>query len=388
MSKMTWSQGLTFGAGYDTVNGTAMQVGVKGEKAVPEAGGQEGDTALLLIPATEDFETALGINANVEGMAGLFGGSAKFDFKQRSKVSNQATFCMLRVFALNAYQQLLHPAFTDEAIDLMIKQGKERFRQRFGDQFVSGLYTGVEFYGSIRIESESIEKQLDIASDIQASYGLVASGKAGIDINEKYKGTKFEKSILTYQKGGQVNVCDTLEELFVLAQDALNRGRAGEAYPFGVELTPYSQLAMPDDKASYVDVQFARSVVKRLAAHMQALQSMGNDIDFVLRNQGWFEGVKVAELNTANAAISGEINTVKEKAEIAALYVDKAQDYAPNYPVFEMPVRKAGAPLPPQGQQPAIPNFEPPKPGGRFPDVIKPWDAPVDMKPPRRPIGG
>lgn len=386
MVQVPWKANLKPGAGYDTLKGDARQEGVTGQMAPPAQAGEAGDFNLLLVKSTEEFDNALDINVEVGGTAGLFGGSAKFDLKKRSKVSNSATFCVLRVVSHHAYQQLERPMLTEEAKHLLRTKQTVRFRERFGDRFVSGMVSGVEFFGVVRIEASSEQRQLDVASRIQANYALVASGKAGVDVKEVSSSSEQRIEIFTYQRGGQVSVCQSVEDLFKLAQKALDDGRKGLGYPFAVELDDYKELNLPDDAASPIDIAFARATLRKLAAHAEALDRMANDIDFVLRNPAWFDGVDTAKLNAANKAIAAELNTLRDRAETCATDADKCEAYAPTYPEFVMPNRKAGAPAdpPPAPAAPPIPKGQ----GAIDPRFIKnillnPQDA-MEMKTPKR----
>src|SRR5262249_6461807 len=140
--------------------------------------GQSGDSNFLLVQSSDDYDQALDINAEAGGGFGLFAAHGKFSFKQRCKVSSQATFCVIRVRATHPYQQLVDPKLSTDAWELLANRNEKRFRERFGDLFISGQFTGVEFYGVARIEAKTVERQLDIAASIQASYGLVVGGQA------------------------------------------------------------------------------------------------------------------------------------------------------------------------------------------------------------------
>jgi|GEM_PF-4903158 len=345
MTSAMWMPGLDYGAGHDSVRGEARQTAVQGTLAPPvAAAGQQGDSNLLIVQSATDFDQIIGIDAEI-GTAGLFSGNAKFSFKQRSKVSSQATFCILRVFATNAFVQLQHPQLTPEAVELLKAKNTTRFRERFGDQFVSGLFSGCEFYGSVRIESRDVSTQTQIATSLQASYAGFAHGDASVHVDTNQSSSEHRIEVMTYQKGGEVNICVDVATLFAQAKDALDKSRTGQAYPFAVEMTPYRELALPDDSVSLIDVEFARRALAHLASHQQALERISNDIDFVLRNQAWFANVKVPELNDANAAIASELTTIRDKADACSRDVANCTEYAPKYPAFVMPERVPGAPM-------------------------------------------
>lgn len=347
MGIIDWAPGLDFGKGYDNLRGEAKQQAVLGTGAAPvNAAGQTGGSNMILTQTSEDFDQAIGIDVDASAQVGLFGGGAKFGFKQRCKVSSQATFCIVSVLARNAYEQIPNPALSPEAWELLENRNTKRFRERFGDLFVSGRFVGVEFYGVVRIEASDVQKQLDIATKVQASYGFFAKGEVNVNFSESMQSSSQRIEIHTYQTGGSVQFCNSLQDMFALAQAALDEGRNGRGYPFAVMVDRYDELKLPNDNASLVEIEAARRALKRLAEHTKALTKMQNDINFVLRNQAWFESPDVARLNAASQQITREINTIVDQADLCSRDFDQCRDYAPTYPEFAMPPRKAGPPRP------------------------------------------
>jgi hypothetical protein len=270
----------------------------------------------------------------------MFGGSAKLNFRKMCKASTQATLCVLRVSATNAYEQIPDPKLTEEAWNLLSAGDTKRFRQRFGDAFVSGRYVGVEFYGVIRVEARSAERQREIASEIQAKYGTFVDGGGKVKIDQRTKSSEHRIEIFTFQRGGSIQVCQTLDELTALARHALDEGRSGRGYPHAVMLDPYEELKLPHDGASPIQVEAARRAIGRLLAHRDALERLQNEIDFVLRNEEWFVEPDRGALNKASRAISSEIDAVVERADVCSRDFERCTDYHPNYPDLVLPQRK------------------------------------------------
>lgn len=355
MSQINWQPNLRLGAGYDEVRGEAKQVGVTGVASSPsDAAGQQGDFNALIVQSSEEFDDATNISAEASGGYGLFSASAKMDFKRRSKVSSQATFCVLRVFAQNAYQQLTEPVLTDDAMELLRNQNAQRFRERFGDKWVSGQFSGVEFYGSVRIEASKRETQQEIAAQVQAHYAG-AGGSVSLDNKVSMSSSEQRIEITTFQKGGSVNICSSFADLSRLAQQALDEGRAGRGYPFSVEVDSYDELKLPMDGASFVDAQIARRLMERYARLLRDFLQDQQDIDFVVRNKAWFEDFSEAELREKGRLIAAEINTIRDRADICSRDFKQCQDYSPAAIDLRLPARKAGAPaIAPEPAQPPI----------------------------------
>lgn len=342
MPTTAWLPNLVPGAGFDSLLGEAKQVGVTGQLELQTgAGGQDGDTSFRILQTSDEFDSELGISAEVQVGLGAFGGSAKFGFKERNKVSAQATFCVIRVYALNAYQRYAGPKLSDEAWKLLENNNKDRFRERFGDYYVSGQRTGVEFYGVIRIEAESVEEQKNIATAIQGSYGAAVRGQGSVSYNENMRSSRHEIEASTFQKGGRVALAVTLDELIAQARSALEQSRTGEGFPFAMELDHYGELALPNDDAHPLDVAAARENVASMATHSQELKRMRNEIDFVLRHQGWFIRPDARTLNDTVSNINKELDELHKRAKICATKFAECTFYSPNYPEVILPERRA-----------------------------------------------
>lgn len=344
MGNVSWSEGLRVGAGYDLVRGEAKQEAVTGElQQTQDAAGQSGDMTFIQTQTSEEVDTALEVDAEVKVGVGPFGGSAKMSFREKCKVSNEATFCVLTVNAYNAYQQLVRPKLSEEAMTLLATGKKERFRERFGDNFVSGQYVGVEFYGVVRIEASSRERQTEIAGKVSASYGLAASGSVSTSFGESMASKNHKIEVYTFQKGGSVKLCRSIEELIDNARSVLEESRGGRGYPFEVSLDPYTELELPNDGASFIQTEMAERAVREHTRHIKELTKIASDIDFVRRNPAWFDNVNMTQLNEAAKHISNEINILSDKADICSRDFARCEAYSPAYPDYVRPTRKVGA---------------------------------------------
>ena len=344
MDIVDWAPGLRVGAGYDVVRGDEKQEAVVGQLEKPlNASGQQGDSSFLLATSSDEVDTALDVNASIKVGAGPFGGSAKMDFHKRCKVSNEATFCVISVHATNAYEQLVRPKLSPEAEALLAAGKKDRFRERFGDSFVSGQYTGIEFYGVVRIEASTKSKKSELAAKVQASYGLMASGKVSTTFNESMSSSSHRIEVQTFQTGGEIRVCSDISEMMGAASAALQAGREGRGYPFKVKLDPFTELQLPNDDASLIDTEMAAKSVKMAMSYISALGKMLNDIDYVRQHQGWYDSPDMNHLNQCASQISGEINRLWESADNCSKHFDQCTIAVPSFPEFVMPKPKEDA---------------------------------------------
>jgi hypothetical protein len=344
MTANAWRDGFFLGGGYDSVRGDPKQSAVVGVPAPPPlAEGQKGDTAFLRISTTAEFDQALSVGAELDVGFGLFGGGASFDYKTRCKVSSQATFVMVRIVAINPFTRLADPKLHPDAWELLKNNQHTRFLQRFGDRWVCGQTTGVQFFATARIEAMKAERQLELAAAIEASYGFFNKGEASVNFTEKMSSTEHKIEIVVQQLGGKVSFCGTVQEMFNNAKAALEDGRNGRAFPLSADTAPFTELEMPNDNVSGITSDFARRTVQTLSRSLQTLESQANDIQFVFAHKEWFEDFDNAALNKASRALANEINKIKNAADTCATDFGQCKLMVPEYPDFTLPLRKAEA---------------------------------------------
>ena len=220
----------------------------------------------------------------------------------------------------------------------------DRFRQRFGDRFISGWATGGEFFGSVRIESESTEKQTDIALQVKASFGRLFDASGGFDKSAAEKISKESLEIFVMQTGGSIAPVFNLQDLYDTAVKAAKDIEKGRGVPFSVILESYDELKLPGDNISFVQQQHAKEVMRKLGEHYNKLLEFQNDIDFVLRNQNFFEKPDGRKLNDANQKITDDLNTIAESADRCVRDFSQCQHFTPRIPEINLPPRKQPKP--------------------------------------------
>ena len=244
MSLSFWRNSPTLGAGLDLIASETRQPAVTGTVNNPMSEDiQQGEFKFLRIESPEAFDHALTIGTGTAGQSTLLPSETKLEFKRHFRYSSQATFCVLRMLGINACQTLQAPAFTRDARGLLKNSGKKAFRKQFGDGFLSGQLTGIEFFGVIRIEANTIEKQLELASQLQASCEIDRA-VASTAFKERLCSAEHRISMAAYQRGGLVSVCDSPGDLTAMASEAMDDWRHQKGYPFATEVDPVPRLGV------------------------------------------------------------------------------------------------------------------------------------------------
>jgi hypothetical protein len=336
--------GMDLGKGFNKLSGDVkVSPAVRGKAGPsPGAGGQKGGYSFTIVKGSEEFNQVLEVGASVSAGVGAFRASAKAKFAESCQVSSMSTVCVLSFHAINAFETFHGEVeLASDAEELLRLGDKKRFRDRFGDCFISGRFTGGEFFGTVRIETESTERDEEVAVAINASFGpFNASGKVDKKTSEKLSREKIE--ILTWQTGGLDEPVFTLEELFERAKTIARQiGKSGGT-PISVTLDGYDELKLPTDNISSVEEANAREVMRQLERDYHALLECQHDIDFVLRNQDYFKNVRVKALNQASKQIASDLNKIAEPADVCSRDFDKCQLFSPSFPDMEklIPERK------------------------------------------------
>lgn len=343
MSLSHFRNSPNLGAGIDHMTCETRQSAITGtvNNPMPE-GIQQGEFQFLRIDSMEAFDQALNIGTIFNGQSTLLSNERKLEFKRLFKVSSQATYCVVRVLGLNACQALQAPTFTKEARSLLKVGGKKAFREQFGDGFVSGQLSGIEFFGVIRIEACAVERQRELAAALQAGCRLDDT-VVSIAFKERLSSAEHRISMAAYQRGGLVSVCDSPLDLMAMASEAMDDWRHQKGYPFAAEVDLYHSLGSPGEPSPFVDIEPARQCLARLARHAQHLETLLNDIDFVTRNLPWFEKANLPELHLARRAVCNEIGHIHAHAKRCTDDPDNPMDYSPTCPRIEIPERKAAS---------------------------------------------
>jgi hypothetical protein len=359
MEIFEYKPGMELGKGYDKVKAD-VKIGsaVKGTtSSSDDAPGNIGSYDFLLIESYRDFESALGIDTSIGGGIPGIGGSFKFQFKDKCKVTKEATFCMMCFQVLNAFETFNDDIeLTDDARELLLlgntdPDKNKRFEERFGDHFISGRYTGGEFYGSIKIEAETIEKSREVATKISASYFLFRSSfKLEDEFKETISSVRIQIHVL--QSGGIITPVGDLESLFKLAIRAAEDVQRNRPTPLFVTLGDYDELDLPYVSSAQRQVQ--EEVLKKLGRSYRELQELQNDVDFILRNQHFYINPNISSLNNASRQIAKELNEIADRADRCMRDITKCEQYSPNIPRIDRPQRKK--PTTPTRPNPMIPG--------------------------------
>ena len=336
--------GMEIGKGFDTLSeDIKITPAVRGRISPPDhADGQTGTFNVIIVQGTKQFEEALDINVSVGGGFGPFRASAKTKFMNKCKVSSQALHCIVSFDATNAFESFDNVELTEDAEELLKLNKTQRFKDRFGDRFISGRYTGGQFFGSIRIESESYERQESLAVEVKAKLGAFFSAKANVDESSKISISSKEIEILTFQTGGEVIPVFSFKQLLEQSVRVSKAIANGGSVPISFTLDDYAELELPNDDISFVDQENQRQVKRKLTEYRKNLLELQQDIDYVLRNQDFFILTNniINDLNSDNKEITKNLNLISDHMNACVRDPANCNFFTPTIPRIQIPPRK------------------------------------------------
>ena len=135
-----FTEGMKVGHGYNRLTHETFEspAVVGAVTAIPEAGGQQVSLDCVTIHEVESLYKSLGISVEAEGSYLGAEAGGKVQYAHQCDLSDYSTYVMVRVSVRNAFESMDSPEFAPEAIELLKNNNTDRFRQRFGDSYISG----------------------------------------------------------------------------------------------------------------------------------------------------------------------------------------------------------------------------------------------------------
>jgi hypothetical protein len=309
-TEIPFLDGMKVGLGYDVLTGAANKsTAVIGAAltAPAQAGGQTVITTLRIVQESSVLHQTLGVSVDAS-VGNLYGDlSAKFKFASDIAVNSFSLYVVVGVEVFNAVLTLDDPVLSPAAEALLRTRNPRRFRDRFGDRFILGIKTGGEYFAVYKVQSFDEEERTTVAAQVHARFGAppVAGGSLDAEVSDAISKSKhkLDVSVYVYQAGGgNINTETTLDAIMQKARVFPTLVGAAQAVPYSMLLHDYSELRLPDDSLSFVDIQNQQDTLKFNARLLSGFDAVVNDIDFIRQNIDQFkkaDGTPVDDLELA-----------------------------------------------------------------------------------------
>jgi hypothetical protein len=169
--------------GYGYNSSTLQPLGkvVENDKAYLDTSNFSGQTVTKIlerVTSKSSLYNKLGIDAKASLKYGAFKGSASMSLLQTSSVNSYSDYLLLKVSVINSPLILRQSILTNYAL-AVANASKERFKERYGNEFFYGKITGGEMVCLFEFQSNSStsKKNIKAAVDI-AVKTMVAKGSA------------------------------------------------------------------------------------------------------------------------------------------------------------------------------------------------------------------
>jgi len=345
-----WRRGMDVGLGYNLLTGTTGRnpVVVGNVGPIDDSHGQHVDTKCQITTDVTKLHESLGINVEAEGSYMGFSASAKLDYANSCDFSSYSTYAVIQVRVSNAFVTIKDPKFSPDAWGLLEDQNKERFRERYGDCFISGRQTGGEYFAIYQFTSTSEAQKSSLAAEVNAAWtGVVASVALHAKIQTAKESTHehVETHVYTYRDGAIREADLTLEDIIETARQFPVEVGTGEAVTYAVMLDDFKVLKKPDDDFDFFQIQARQEVLAELTKKLLEYKALRDDMSFILGHLEDFVNpdgppVERAALKAHHDEVTQAVNDMTDQAEACSKNADQC-DF-PNYDVgtYQLPVLK------------------------------------------------
>ena len=353
--KIPFMNGMKVGLGYELLTGSpSSNPAVVGSAITPpqKGSGQTVTTTFRLVQEVDALQEALGLSAAVSGGYAGFSGSAKMEFAQQCAVTQYCLYVVLAVEVINSCESIDNPALVPDGTELLAAGTVDRFRQRFGNRYISGLKTGGEYYAVYRVQSFDENERTSVAAQISASYHNPAlSAKLNVDI-ESSKSTstnELDVNVFVYSAGGISNTETALAEMLDKAHVFPSLVAGNNAIPYQVLLDEYEGLELPGDNLNFVDVEQQTECLLFNSRLQNEFKTLINDIDFIRQHSDRFHNADGsppddAALQAARQSCLGivdelqaSISACTRDATVCTHFPRSPEDFTNALPILRLP---------------------------------------------------
>lgn len=282
--------GMKVGLGYNKLDGSVMpSPAIKGTTitALQGAGGQMVTSDCVTITDVRSLRKALSVDVDAGGSYMGVSASAKVSYVNECDFSSYSTYVLVRVSVRNAFESVDSPVFTDDATALIQNNRPDRFRERFGDCFISGVQKGGEYFAIYQISGSDENERESLSLDVHAAYnGVIVSAELNVNIKNKTEASQSHLTVnLHVLRQGTISQTDlTLEDVMRTARDFPINVSGDKSYAYSVMLSDYGSLHNPRDDYNFYDTQHQQDVLLDLSKRRLEFFTLKNDISYILRN--------------------------------------------------------------------------------------------------------
>jgi len=305
-----------------------------------------------MVQDVDALQEALGLSASVAGGYAGFQGTAKVNFSKQCSVTQYCLYVVLSVEVINSCVSIDSPALVPDAVELLRAGNTTRFRERFGNRYISGLKTGGEYYAVYRVQSFDQQERSNIAAKISASFHnplLSSSLNTEIESSKSTSLNNLNVSVFVFSAGGVSTTETALAEMIEKAHSFPALVAGPNAIPYQVILDEYSGLDLPGDQLNFFDVEHQTETLLFNSRLLNGFETLVNDIDFIRRHSDRFHNpdgsppddsvLQTARRSCLEAVdeLQQSISACQKNANACSHFLQSPQDFINQLPILRFP---------------------------------------------------
>ena len=163
---MTWGMGYNSGTGEST--GAYCLSAFGAPEATSGSQGQIVDFQIKVVESQEELEKHLGVSASGSGSFGWGSVSASAKFSSDYKMNSYSLYVVASTRVVNS-TKWIRPTRLNEYSEQQYINDFEEFTRRCGDQFLTGITAGGQFFAVFELQTKSEEEKTEFDASISAS---------------------------------------------------------------------------------------------------------------------------------------------------------------------------------------------------------------------------
>jgi hypothetical protein len=285
MKTREYTPGMSYGFGYN-----ALSQDVRGQSIDVTKGASDPHTnntnnpnrihtVSKYVESNQELAKALDVSLTASlGIPGI-GLSAKGKFISETNFSQHSLYFVVRITVTNTTKILNQPEVLPAAMRLLEYNGVDHFCRSYGQEFISGLVMGGEYFACLEIAATQNQDRKTIMAEIGVDIpifnamggGKVSGSKRWEELNKKYA-----VNLISYQAGGSgMNFPQSFEEVNNEIKNFLATVN-DNSVPYAAILSDYDSLGIPDLYMSISgDIELRKSRLEQLSERrLQYLQQL------------------------------------------------------------------------------------------------------------------
>lgn len=233
-------------------------------------------------------------DASIKGKvtSGVYSASASLS-KSSSISINEYSITVYASSIVRLEDRAVHYPKLNALAKKQVKSNPEKFLNRYGDQFVSGVKLGAELTGIITIESASKSVRHDVRASLKASGSGAKMSASLSEMSQKHSGKLIISVKIIRAGGAPVQIGSDMEwRDFIDKVDQFeNSVKLENAIPIGYVASSYDTVAdIPVEVSDMLDVAILtqESNLTHLARRFLKAQQLYDKVEFAISNRSWF----------------------------------------------------------------------------------------------------